>query len=97
MVGQFLILVLLSLLSASHTALVRCNRTVSKLQLCNSHQDVYDKGISIPIALSGNPATIQPYMIVYKVADFNDQENTITLNFMLSITWYDIRIGRLNF
>ena len=45
------------------------------------------------MSCAGNPMTIRPSVFVYKIAKLDDQENTITLNFMLSITWRDTRIS----
>ena len=41
----------------------------------------------------GKPMTIRPSVFVYKIAKLDDKENTITLNFMLSISWRDTRIS----
>ena len=90
MVGQIL-LVTLSLLSSCHSVLVKCNGDVKKLQLCNLHKDEYDEGR--PHYSPGHPTIIKPSVIVYKIADLDDQENTISLNFLLSIVWHDPRIG----
>ena len=37
--------------------------------------------------------TMKPSVIVYKIANLDDKENTITINFKLSMAWYDTRIG----
>ena len=42
---------------------------------------------------SGNPLIIEASINVYKIANFDDQENTITMNFLLSTIWHDTRIA----
>ena len=46
-----------------------------------------------PYESSGTVITIKPSVIVYKIAKLDDKENTITLNFLLSIVWNDPRIS----
>ena len=41
----------------------------------------------------GKPMTLKPSIIVYKIAKLDEQETTITLNFLLSIYWHDTRIS----
>ena len=71
-------------------ALVKCNGKVSKIQLCNLHTDEYDK--STPPWSPGNPMVLNSYLTVYKIAELNEEENTISLNFLLSVVWYDTRL-----
>ena len=72
-------------------ALVKCNGKVSKIQLCSLQNDEYDEGI--PPWSPGNPMILNSYITVYKIAELNEEENTITLNFLLSVVWYDTRLS----
>ena len=72
-------------------ALVKCNGKVSKIQLCSLQNDEYDE--SIPPWSPGNPMILYSYITVYKIAELHEEENTITLNFLLSVVWYDTRIS----
>jgi hypothetical protein len=82
---KFLVYLLLSIRST--TALVKCNGTVTKLQLCFL-SDKYDKG---------KPAGKWPMKMVssvttFKIAELDENQNTITLNLLLSVMWNDTRI-----
>ena len=74
----------------STTALVKCNGTVSKLQLCFIDEK-YDKG-----APPGNgvpePMKMVSSVTVFKIAELDENQNTLTLNLLLSIRWNDTRI-----
>ena len=72
-------------------ALVKCNGKVSKIQLCSLQNDEYDE--SIPPWSPGNPMILYSYITVYKIAELHEEENTITLNFLLSVVWYDTRLS----
>ena len=85
-----LLILLLSVIRLS-TALVKCNGKVSKIQLCNLQNDEYDEGI--PPWSPGNPMILKSSVTVYKIAELNEEENTITLNFLLSVVWYDTRLS----
>ena len=82
---------LLSVVSVSNGSLVKCNGKVLKIQLCNLESNEYEKGI--PPWTPGNPMILKSSVSVYKIADFNEEENTITLNFLLSVVWYDTRLS----
>ena len=72
MVGLFLLAVL-SLLSSCYSALVKCNGTVLKIQLCNINGEEYDK--NLPPGSIGNPLTIKPSIILEKIAKVDDKAN----------------------
>ena len=82
---KFLVFLLLSIRST--TALVKCNGTVTKLQLCFLF-DKYDKG---------KPPEKWPMKMVssvttFKIAELDENQNTITLNLLISALWNDTRI-----
>ena len=85
-----LLILLLSVVRLSN-ALVKCNGKVSKIQLCNLHNDEYEQ--SMPSWSPGNPMILKTSVIVYKIAELNDKDNTITLDFLLSVVWYDTRLS----
>ena len=75
-------------------ALVKCNGTVTKLQLC-SLDEVYNKGTPPYCELSGcqgETMRIWSSVTVYKIAELDSVENTLKLDILLSIFWYDTRI-----
>ena len=39
------LLIIISIFISCCSALVNCNMKVSKLQLCNNHEEMYDKGL----------------------------------------------------
>ena len=82
--------ILFLLFAKQTTALVKCNRTVSKLQLCFIDEK-YDKG-----APPGNgvpePMKMVSSVTVFKIAELDENQNTLTLNLLLSIIWNDTRI-----
>ena len=90
MIWQTLLLIL-SLLRPCHSALVKCNGEVLKLQLCNIQEEEYNE--AIPHISPGHPTTIKPLVMIYKIAELDDRKNTISLNFLLSISWNDPRIS----
>ena len=71
--------------------MVKCNGKVSKIQLCNLQNDEYDK--STPPWSPGNPMILKSSVIVYKIAELNEEENTITIKFLLSVVWHDTRLS----
>ena len=88
---KFLIVLVLSIVRFTNTSLVKCNGNVSKIQLCNLHSEEYNKDTT-PWS-PGNPMILKSSVNVYEIAEFNEEENTITLNFLLSIIWYDTRLS----
>ena len=76
-------------------ALVKCNGTVTKLQLCSLAQK-YDQGTPIQCKdWSGkgcDPLKVLTSVTVFKIAELDENKNTITLNALLSVWWNDTRI-----
>ena len=71
-------------------ALVKCNGIVTKLQLCSIHSQ-YNKGIvSTGFENFKFPLTVNSSITLIDTAEFNDDENTITLQIILSISWYAV-------
>ena len=67
-------------------ALVQCNETVTKLQLCSIDKN-YNK-----MHTMGQPGTVWSSINLNQIAELNAQEQTITLDLVLSVWWYDQRI-----
>ena len=73
-------------------ALISCNDTVSKVQLCSvrphspSHPDIITPGQKMILEMSLN---------LISVAEFNDDESTILINIIFGIFWNDTRISLL--
>ena len=88
---KFLIVLVLSVVRLNNALLVKCNGEVLKIQLCNLHNEEYEMGN--PSWSPGNPMIIKSSVIVYKIAELNEEEKTITLNFLLSVIWHDTRIS----
>ena len=71
----------------STKALVKCNGTVTKLQLCFL-SDKYDKGKP-----PGKwPMKMVSSVTTFKIAELDENQNTITLNLLISALWNDTRI-----
>ena len=69
-------------------ALIKCNGTVQKLQLCSLHEN-YNKGVvSTGWYNFELPQTVASSITLIDIAEFNENENTITLQMILSIRWY---------
>lgn len=69
-------------------ALIKCNGTVQKLQLCSLHEN-YNKGVvSTGWDNFELPQTVASSITLIDIAEFNENENTITLQMILSIRWY---------
>ena len=49
--------------------------------------------LSVPPWSPGNPMVLKSSVTVYKITELNEEENTITLNFLLSVVWYDTRLS----
>ena len=67
-------------------ALVQCNGTVTKLQLCSIDKN-YNK-----MHTMGKPGTVWSSINLNQIAEMNEHEQTITLDLVLSVWWYDQRI-----
>jgi hypothetical protein len=69
-------------------ALIKCNERVQKLQLCSLHEN-YNKGVvSTGWENFKFPQTVSSSITLIDIAEFNENENTITLQMILSIKWY---------
>ena len=85
---KYILVLLFSIRST--TALVKCNGTVSKLQLCFLN-DKYDKG-GPPGNGVPEPMKMISSVTVFKIAELDENKNTITLNALLSVWWNDTRV-----
>ena len=83
-------LILLFIFVKENQALVKCNGTVSKLQLC-SLTDKYDKGVPQGCNDCG-PIVLYPSVTVFKISEIDEQHNTITMNVLISAVWNDTRV-----
>ena len=71
-------------------ALVKCNGTVTELQLCSL--DVkYQKGVP-PGCKDCKPMSLSSSLTVFKIAELDENQNTVTLNLLLSVVWNDTRV-----
>ena len=86
---MIVIFVLFTLLKISQ-ALVKCNGTVSKLQLCYLPEK-YDKGAP-PWCHGCDPMKLVSSVTVFTISEVDDIKNTITLNLLLSVVWNDTRL-----
>jgi hypothetical protein len=71
-------------------ALVKCNGTVTKLQLCSLAQK-YEQGTPIQCKVC-DPLKVLTSVTVFKIAELDENKNTITLNALLSVWWNDTRV-----
>ena len=85
----FLLIFLFTLLKTSK-GLVKCNGTVSKLQLC-SLTGKYDKGVP-PGCKECEPMVLYSSVTVFKISELDETQNTITMNVLLSVAWNDTRV-----
>ena len=85
MFPQMVTTVILCLISTGE-ALVQCNETVTKLQLCSIDKN-YNK-----MHTMGKPGTVWSSINLNQIAEMNEHEQTITLDLVLSVWWYDQRI-----
>ena len=82
-------LIFLAFVIKTSKALVKCNGTVKKLQLC-SLAEKYNKGT--PNCQGCDPLKILTSVAVFKIAELDENKNTITLNALLSVWWNDTRV-----
>ena len=71
-------------------AILECNKTVTKLQLCSVKTDYNSR--STGSKLLGQPLVVNTAVNVFKIAQLDENFNTITLNVLLSVVWNDTRI-----
>jgi len=62
-----------------NSALVKCNGEVLKPQLCNNQESEYDRFTTSKIP--GNPMTLRPLVVVYKIAKLDDEANNAKMDF----------------
>ena len=75
--------------------LVNCNETVSELQLC-SHVFDYDGGMPDSIVQQSGerqPTLLKTSITLYSLAEFNEDQSTISLNVLLAMAWNDTRLS----
>jgi hypothetical protein len=85
---SYLLLMVSSL--ALPQALIQCDKNATKEQLCSLY-DKYEKGTS-DFKITGKPMSIKSSITMLKIAELDQNKNTITLNVLLSIFWNDTRI-----
>ena len=85
-----LLTIILFLKIKSTNALVKCNGTVTELQLC-SLANKYQKGVP-PGCKGCKPMSLSSSLTVFKIAELDENQNTITLNLLLSVVWNDTRV-----
>ena len=86
--ASYLILMVTSLTFGQ--ALIQCNKNATKEQLCSLY-DKYEKGTS-DLKITGKPMIVKSSVTMLKIAELDQNKNTITLNVLLSIWWNDTRI-----
>ena len=65
--------------------------TVNRIQLCSDDID-YNK--ALPDRKSEKePAYLDQLLKLSTVAEFDDKQSTLTLNFLLHVSWNDTRLG----
>ena len=70
-------------------ALINCNKTVSKLQLCS----VKPHNPEFPDMTSKEgPMDLKMTLNLVSVAEFDDEDNTLLLNVIHGFVWRDTRI-----
>ena len=72
--------------------LVQCNGTVTKLQLCSLEADYNARSTGKNTKTNGYPLLVNTAINVLKIAQFDENRNTITLNIILSVIWNDTRL-----
>ena len=78
--------------------LVSCNETVSELQLCNLLDSDYDGGMPDSIVQKSGerqPTLLKTSITLYSLAEFNEDQSTISLNVLLAMWWNDTRLTLL--
>ena len=84
---QFVSLIYFITFLSSGRALVRCNGTVTKLQLCFLDSE-YDKGLLD----KNDQGKIWSSVQIFEISEFDENQQTITLDLVLSVWWYDKRL-----
>ena len=73
----------------STTALIGCNKSITKLQLCSEkpHNPDFPDDLGIQ-----KPMDLKMTLNLISMAEFNDDESTILVNIILGLFWNDTRI-----
>ena len=71
------------------TVLNRCNGTVTKLQLCFLGSE-YDNSFLVEEQDQGK---IWSSVQIFEISEFDETQQTITLDLVLSVWWYDQRLA----
>ena len=78
--------------------LVQCNGTVTRLQLCSLEADYNARQTGTTGSVNSGGLPVMPVMPVttainvLKIAQLDENHNTITLNVLLSVIWNDTRL-----
>ena len=87
---NLIFVIFLAVFVKTSKALVKCNGTVTKLQLCSLAQK-YEQGTPIQCKAC-DPLKVLTSVTVFKIAELDENKNTITLNALLSVWWNDTRV-----
>ena len=71
-------------------ALVKCDGGMTKLKIC-SLVEKYDKGVPLECKHC-DPLEMRSSVTVFKIAELDEDQNTITLDLLLSVSWNDTRL-----
>ena len=71
-------------------ALVKCDGGMTKLKLC-SLVEKYDKGVPLECKHC-DPLEMRSSITVFKIAELDEDQDTITLDLLLSVSWNDTRL-----
>ena len=71
-------------------ALVKCDGGLTKLKLC-SLVEKYDKGVPLECKHC-DPLEMRSSVTVFKIAELDEDQDTITLDLLLSVSWNDTRL-----
>ena len=79
---------LLSFLSIGQ-ALPKCNGPISKTQLCSIHDNYNKRYENRGWEDFEFPMTVKSSVTLFDIAEINENKNTVTLQLLLKIVWYD--------
>ena len=82
------VIFLLSFLSIGQ-ALPKCNGTVNKPQLCSIHDNYNKRTENRGWEDFEFPMTVKSSVTLFDIAEINENKNTVTLQLLLKIVWYD--------
>lgn len=87
---SLLFFITLVILMTKSQALVKCNGTVTKLQLCTFEAN-YNMGNTGSTKL-GHPLSLKSILSVLDVTEFDENESMITVILLFTVNWSDARI-----